>query len=368
MTDSTLQPIRILVADDDDAVLDAYRELFANAAPAASAPALRDLKTRLLGRAAAPHPASAIRFDVHYCHNAEQTVMTLQAAVDANDPFAVVILDMRMPPGPNGAWAAARIREIDPHVDIVIVTAYSDVDPREITTQAPLFYLQKPFHPHEIRQLAWALGRKWALEAQNRQLAYYDSLTKLPNRQLFLDRLSLALELARRHRHQAALLFLDLDNFKQINDMLGHRCGDEILKTTAERLQHYLRAYDTVTHPLPNGTAARLGGDEFTVLLAEINDENQATTVARRILDVIAQPIHLDPHELIVTPSIGIAIFPRDGGDVNALLENADQAMYSAKRAGSNTFHCYRDVVTDFHPKPGQNRLYRYSDWRVSCD
>ena len=345
MTDPIPKPIRILVADDDAAVLDAYRELFANRTPAASAPALRDLKAKLFGAVAQP-PIQTAMFDVHYRCNAEQAVAALQAALNGNCPFAVVILDMRMPPGPDGAWAADRIREMDTYVDIVIVTAYSDVDPRTMTTQSPLFYIQKPFHPHEIRQLAQALGRKWELEAQNRQLAHFDSLTGLPNRVLFMDRLSRNIELARRYRHQTAVMFLDLDRFKRINDTLGHSAGDVLLKVMAVRLSACLRACDTVIHPVPAGTAARLGGDEFTVLLSEINHEDAAIRVARRILETMGQPIKLDAHEVIVTPSIGIAIFPRDGSDAKTLIENADQAMYCAKHAGSNTFRCYRETMT----------------------
>ncbi|MFZ4789794.1 MAG: diguanylate cyclase domain-containing protein [Candidatus Competibacteraceae bacterium] len=345
MTDSILQPIRILIADDDDAVLDVYRELFTTIAPSASASAsaLENLKAKLFG-GAVPVPPQEAPFDPHYCHSAEQAIAAVRAAVNANRPFALVILDMRMPPGRDGAWAAARIREMDPYLDIVIATAHSDVDPRTITLQSPVFYIQKPFHPHELRQLALALGRKWVLEAHNRQLAYYDSLTGLPNRALFLDRLTQDIELARRYQRQAAVLFLDLDNFKRINDTLGHSFGDALLKTMAERLSDCLRACDTVTHPMSAGTAARLGGDEFTVLLAEIHHEDEAILVAQRILEAMGQPIELGSHEVIVTPSIGIALFPRDGTDVNTLIENADRAMYRAKRTGSNTFQCYRGV------------------------
>jgi diguanylate cyclase (GGDEF)-like protein len=202
--------------------------------------------------------------------------------------------------------------------------------------------VQKPFHPHEVRQLALALGRKWEAEHQVRQLAYYDSLTGLPNRVLFLDRLSQTIEMARRYQRKAAVLFLDLDNFKRINDTLGHTFGDEILKTTAKRLRHCVRTSDVVTHPTPQGTAARLGGDEFTILLAEIVSMEEPAIVAQRILEQMAEPMRLASHEVIVTPSIGIAVFPDDGDNDETLLKNADLAMYFAKRSGSNSFQYYQ--------------------------
>ena len=345
MTNANPQPIRILVADDDDAVLDAYRELFASGPPAGNAAALHDLKAKLFGGASRA-PIRAALFDAHYCHNADQAVAAVRAGIEANHPFSVVILDMRMPPGPDGAWAAAQIREIDPWVDIVIATAYSDVDPREITIKVPpedkLFYIQKPFHPHEIRQLTLALGRRCEAEHHVRQLAYYDTLTGLPNRLLFLDRLSEALERARRHWRKVALLFLDLDKFKRINDTLGHPCGDEVLKTTAERLRRCIRTCDAI-----DGTAARLGGDEFTVLLTEIAHEDDAALVAQRILSAMAEPIRFDIHETTITPSIGIAIFPNDGDNEEALIKSADLAMYCAKHAGSNAFQYYQDSMNE---------------------
>jgi CheY-like chemotaxis protein len=148
-------PIRILVADDEPAVLDAYCDVFASTAPAAGANALRDLKAKLFGAAPRAAPAAATpSFDVYCCRGAEQAVAAARAALADGQPFSVVFLDIRMPPGPDGIWTAARIRESDPDLDIVIVTAYSDVDPRQITAQVPpeekLFYGQKPFHPHEV--------------------------------------------------------------------------------------------------------------------------------------------------------------------------------------------------------------------------
>lgn len=341
-------PIRILVADDEPAVLDAYCDVFASTASAAGANALRDLKAKLFG---APRAAPATpSFDVYCCRGAEQAVAAVRAALADGQPFSVVFLDIRMPPGPDGIWAAAHIRESDPDLDIVIVTAYSDVDPRQITVQVPpeekLFYVQKPFHPHEVRQLALALGRgKWETENRFRQLAYYDSLTSLPNRVLFLDRLAQILEIARRHQRKAAVLFLDLDNFKRINDSLGHSAGDEILKITAERLRYCVRASDAVAHPTPQGTAARLGGDEFTVVLSEIELVEAPAIVARRILQKMAEPMQLTAQEVAITPSIGIAVFPEDGDTVETLLKNADLAMYAAKRTGRNSFQYYQATM-----------------------
>lgn len=348
LLDFSQRPIRLLIADDDEAVLDAYRQIFTQVM-AAEGDHLRNLKAKLFGGGAVGSSPSSVLFETHYCHDAEQAVTAVREAAGSARPFSVIFLDMRMPPGPDGAWAAAHIRAIDPQVDIVIATAYSDVDPREITARVPpedkLFYVQKPFHPHEVRQLALALGRKWEAESRIRQLAYYDNLTGLPNRVLFLDRLSQTLELARRHRRKAALLFLDLDNFKRINDTLGHGIGDELLKTMAARLSNCLRASDAVGRAALEGTAARLGGDEFTVLLSELSQEEEAAIVAQRILDALSKPMCLGTHEVIVTPSIGIALFPQDGNDVESLLKNADLAMYFAKRTGPSLFQYYKETM-----------------------
>jgi diguanylate cyclase (GGDEF)-like protein len=348
MLENGTRPLRILVADDEEPVLDAYREIFAGVSTTAETGAFRELRAKLLG-STVPNPAPAALFEVEYCRGAEPAVAAVQAALAAGRPFSVIFLDMRMPPGPDGAWAAAGIREIDPLVDVVIVTAYSDIDPWLITERIPpaekLFYLQKPFHPHEIRQLALALGRKWEAQVQVRQLAYYDNLTGLPNRVLFLDRFSQALELARRHGHKTAVLFIDLDNFKRINDTLGHGIGDDLLRTMAERLSRCLRAGDAATRRMPVATAARLGGDEFTVLLTELDQEEDASVVAQRILDRLAQPVYLAAHQMIVTASIGIALFPQDGDSVETLLKHADLAMYFAKRTGPNTFQYFLEPM-----------------------
>ena len=164
------------------------------------------------------------------------------------------------------------------------------------------------------------------------QLANYDSLTGLPNRTLFRDRLMHAVAQAHRKETLVALLFLDLDRFKLINDSLGHHAGDELLKIVSERLLANARETDTV---------ARLGGDEFTVILEGLTSTDDATKVARKILEVMGKPFHLDGHEVFVTTSVGIALFPVDGEDIDELLKNADTAMYRAKEQGRNNYQFY---------------------------
>jgi diguanylate cyclase (GGDEF)-like protein/PAS domain S-box-containing protein len=159
--------------------------------------------------------------------------------------------------------------------------------------------------------------------------AYHDVLTGLPNRLLFRDRIGIALAHARRTRRFAAVMFLDLDQFKLVNDTLGHTVGDGMLQTVADRLVKCVRAEDTV---------ARMGGDEFTILLADLADAKSASMVAQKILEAIAAPMVVDHHELFVTTSIGVALFPEDGGDAEALLRSADRAMYRAKEVGRNNF------------------------------
>ncbi len=168
-------------------------------------------------------------------------------------------------------------------------------------------------------------------------LAHHDPLTDLPNRLLLSDRLRHALEEALRHQQPAALLFLDLDRFKQINDSFGHPAGDQLLRAVAERLTHCVRINDTV---------ARVEGDEFVILLEDIKRQENAALVAEKILRSFSEPFNLLGQELYITPSIGIAAYPRDGGDCDTLLRNADTALFLAKDQGGNTFAYYSEELT----------------------
>ena len=190
-----------------------------------------------------------------------------------------------------------------------------------------------------MRQLAVALGGKARAEAHIRQLAYFDSLTGLANRELVREHMSKALALAKRHARRLAVFFIDLDNFKRINDTLGHSIGDEILKETARRLRDTVRDADVVTYMA--NQLARMGGDEFLLLLPEIGEPQDAAVVARRIMRALAVPMETGGHELYITPSIGIAVYPNDGEDIETLLRNADLAMYFAKSVGRSKFQYY---------------------------
>ena len=190
------------------------------------------------------------------------------------------------------------------------------------------------------RQLA--LSRQRAVEeqiahaARVEYLAYHDGLTALPNRSLFSKLLGQSISQAHRYDRQLAVLFLDLDRFKQINDTLGHEAGDQLLQEVATRLKACLRDSDTV---------ARLGGDEFVVLLPELDVEKYAATVAQKILSAVARPFVLLGQEFRVTASIGISTYPQDGLDEQTLTKNADIAMYQAKEEGKNNFQFYSEKL-----------------------
>jgi len=168
------------------------------------------------------------------------------------------------------------------------------------------------------------------------QLAFYDPLTKLANRRLLMDRLDQAIISAHRHKEQVAVLLFDLDNFKMVNDSLGHDYGDQLLQHISSILKSHVRAEDTV---------ARLGGDEFTVVISAIKGESCVTDIADKILNELEIPVFLSGNQLVVSSSIGIALFPQDGLKPDALLRNADLAMYHAKDAGKNRFQFFQQEM-----------------------
>jgi diguanylate cyclase (GGDEF)-like protein/PAS domain S-box-containing protein len=183
-----------------------------------------------------------------------------------------------------------------------------------------------------------------ALTLKLAYVAQHDTLTDLPNRSLLNDRLGQAIAAAQRHHAALAVLYLDLDRFKHINDSLGHLVGDRLLQSVALRVSECVRATDTVS---------RLGGDEFVILLSEVAHEQDAAVCADKLLQSLRMPYVLDDHELHVTASIGIVVYPGDGTEVEALLQNADSAMYEAKGRGRNNYQFYR---SDLNSSAGERQ------------
>ena len=182
------------------------------------------------------------------------------------------------------------------------------------------------------------ITEKKVSEERIQYLAHYDALTDLPNRLMFTERCEHALTRAEREKHQVAVLFLDLDHFKNINDSLGHPIGDKVLQTVATRLMQQVRKEDTV---------ARLGGDEFTIVMEEIHEPRDASLVARKVLKALKQPLEVDGHELQIGASVGISLYPDDGRDVTTLIKNADAAMYRAKEQGRDNYQFYTSELTE---------------------
>lgn len=190
-------------------------------------------------------------------------------------------------------------------------------------------------------------------EAQVIRLAHYDQVTNLPNRVLFLDRFEQAIKIAQRTDQKVALIYLDLDHFKEVNDTLGHHMGDILLKETAQRLTTCVRAMDTL---------ARLGGDEFTIILNNIDNQITIEHIAQEILNNLAEPFQISNELVYITCSIGISFYPVDGSDVKVLLKNADQAMYAAKQHGRNRYHYFTPLMQE----AALNRKRLISDLRLA--
>jgi diguanylate cyclase len=191
--------------------------------------------------------------------------------------------------------------------------------------------------------------------ADLKHMVLHDALTKLPNRLLLEDRIGQAVEACRRAGSRCAVLFVDLDRFKAVNDSLGHLYGDELLRSVADRLRAAMRAEDTVS---------RLGGDEFVVLVPQVSHAEDAVVVAQKVLDVVGAAVLIHGRELCVTPSVGAAIFPEHGASAQALINNADAAMYHVKKSGRNGFRVFSPEMSTFFP----DRLAIENDLRKALD
>jgi diguanylate cyclase len=362
--DRTTVPVnrRILVIDDNQDIHGDFRKVLGAGRDSSNSLAAAELA--LLGES--PARSMDPGFEVDSALQGQEGVARVKQALDEGKPYAVAFVDMRMPPGWDGLETIERLWAIDADVQVVICSAHSDYDWTEVVARLDrsdkLLVVKKPFEPIEIMQCANALTRKWqyerivrrqvesleqvvtartqGLEVANKQLrhlATHDALTGLPNRVLMDDRLSQAAVQAERHGESFAIVLLDLDRFKLVNDSLGHRAGDELLKEVARRLKSVVRNVDTV---------ARLGGDEFVLIVNPGGEQDSAQHVAQRIIDAMRAPVRVAGVEVHTSPSIGIAVYPRDATNIEVLLAHADAAMYCAKQRGRNNFQCFTPEMT----------------------
>lgn len=247
----------------------------------------------------------------------------------------IVLTDIRMPIM-DGIEMAREIRRVDKNAQIIMLTAVCETDAiLEAIDIGIEHYVMKPVSMEKLiasveHCIEEAEMRRQARSREEsiRRMAYYDSLTGLPNRQLFTELFQQALAHAQRHNRLLALLYLDLDRFKSINDTYGHSVGDQLLQAVAQRLKRCCqRSQDTI---------ARYGGDEFIIMLSDPDTLQEAAMIAGKIIEAFALPLILPGHELLISTSIGISIYPYDGSHEDELVKNADMAMYSAKKKGRN--------------------------------
>jgi diguanylate cyclase (GGDEF)-like protein len=351
--DSARANRRILIVDDTASIHQDFRKILC--ADANGEPSLENLEEALFGTA--PKVRQAFKLDSAY--QGEEALELVNRALAANAPYALAFIDMRMPPGWDGLQTIEQLWNVDPNLQIALCTAYSDYSFEAIEARLKyndqLLILKKPFDHLEIRQMASALTWKWQLAQDIAQkvlglertieervrellkvshLLQYDTLTELPNSTLLGDRLTQAIALGRRHDTQLAVMFIGLDRFKRINNALGYPVGDEVLQQVSQSLVAAVRESDSVF---------RYGSDEFVVVLNDIQHPQQTQHIAQKILTAVKTTRHVAGHDLSITASLGISIYPNDSGNAVELIKHAETAMHTRKEQGPDGFSFYTE-------------------------
>jgi diguanylate cyclase (GGDEF)-like protein len=355
-------PVRLLIVDDNRAIHEDFRKILLGPELDEN---LQALDSMLFGGTAPAAACSLPAFRLDSAYQGAEALALVQRSLEERAPYSVAFVDMRMPPGWDGLETIQRLWGVDPEIQIVICSAYSDHGWQELTERLGasdrLLILKKPFEQIEVLQCAHALAAKWrneralrahigslekvvsdrtqGLEAANKQLrhlATHDSLTSLPNRVLLDNRVSQAIMHAERAGEGFALCVLDLDRFKLINDSLGHRAGDELLKQVARRLTAAVRNVDTV---------ARLGGDEFVLIIQQVHTRVDTEQLAHKVLEALRAPVHVGEIEIHTSASLGIAFYPGDGTTMETLYAHADAAMYCSKQRGGASVESFTPTM-----------------------
>lgn len=344
---------RILVVDDTPAIHQDFRKILGPSGVGNDT--LDDTESLLFGTP----QVNRLQFQIDSAYQGEEALELVKRAQAEGQPYALVFADMRMPPGWDGLQTIERLWKADPRLQIALCTAFSDYTwetmSERIEFDDQLLILKKPFDTLEIRQMASAMTWKWQLaqDAARKMrslertieervqellkvshLLQYDVLTELPNSMLLGDRLTQAMAQCRRHDRHLAVMFIGLDRFKRINNALGHPVGDEMLKRVARTLATVVRESDSVF---------RYGSDEFVVVLGDITDPSQIKGVAEKLLAAISTPQPVEGHDLTVTASLGISLYPADGFDAVALIKKAETAMRNVKETGPNDYRFFTE-------------------------
>ena len=356
-----ISQVRILIVDDEPAMHESYRQVF-GARSTGKATALNTLAAELFGVEVPVSKASAgdlIEFDCAHFSQGLDAVEAIQDSIETGARFAVAFIDVRMPPGIDGKENARRIRALDPDINLVIVTGYSDFSPLDISRAAgpadKIFYIAKPFQAEEVMQTATALAHRWEADAKLRSaialleeqklelaanesravhIANHDSLTDAPNRLAFLHMLGKAVKGDRCF----AMAMMDLDRFKIVNDTLGHLAGDELIRMVCEILREQVPA---------EGFVARLGGDEFAMLYP-VTGEDEAEMAAERMLKAVSISFKVFGHSVQGGASVGLMVVqPGTIHDPIDVMRRADLALNEAKHGGRGMVRLFDEVMDE---------------------
>jgi diguanylate cyclase (GGDEF)-like protein len=341
---------RVLVVDDDAQLIDEYvRCLGEDFEPDIATATLTDLEKVLLGEET--DEGGAARFEVHSRNQGEAAVEAVAAAIDAGQPYAIVFIDLRLPPGQDGLTSAKLIRELDPNVNIVIVTGSLGVDPdilgKEIPPADKVFFFKKPFHGAECRQLAAALCGKWhadmALRLANEDLerrveertaalqkiAYFDIVTRLPNQLLLIEELKNLISKAEDTEGDTVVVLLDIERFSFINETMGYDSGTELLRSIGNRLSRTFSEETTRQRAI----VGRFGSDEFAVLMPGVDSDVDIRDLAEEVKKTVEEPFLINGRDLFLKAAIGVSWHPVHGRDAKSVFRCAEAALHRSMRS-----------------------------------
>jgi len=353
---------RVLVVDDDIQVIAEYlRCLGEDFEPDAATATLGDLEKVLFGEETDEHGAA--KFEVHSRNQGEIAVETVRKAMEVGNPFAIVFIDIRMPPGMDGMEAARQIRALDPNVNIVIVTGSMSADPDNLGRQIPpadkVFFFKKPFHGVECRQLAAALCGKWHSDAALRRaneelekrveertaalqkLAYFDHVTRLPNQLLLIEELKSLISSAEDSEGDTVVVLLDIDRFSFINETMGFDAGTELLRSIGNRLSRTFGGDQGSSRAI----VGRFGSDEFAILKPGVDSEADITELAELVRTTVEDPFLIHGRDLFLKASIGVAWHPVHGRDAKTVFRCAEAALHRSMRALDHSITYYHSEM-----------------------